>query len=136
GRVIRRATSLDEPWIIDLGGRVFEHLGDYRMVLPRWLELANITAWVDEQAGFRRGFSVLGFFHDDAMGAAFADLLALAVEPAWRRNGLGRALLDHALQVASVTAQAGRLRELRLCVADDNRVGQRLYRSTGFERVD
>jgi ribosomal protein S18 acetylase RimI-like enzyme len=37
--------------------------------------------------------------------------------------------------MAEATAQAGRLRELRLCVADDNFIGQRLYRSSGFERV-
>jgi ribosomal protein S18 acetylase RimI-like enzyme len=133
--VIRRATSLDEPWLVDLGGRAFAMLGDYRMVLPAWLEQPNVTAWVEEHAGQRRGFSVIGFFEDELLRGAVADLLALAVEPAWQRRGLGRALLDHAVAVASATARAGRLCELRLCVADDNYVGQRLYGSTGFQRV-
>src|SRR5688572_5585966 len=149
--VIRRATPLDLPWLVDLGARAFAQLGDYRDILPAWLAQDNVSAWVAEHDGERRGFTVVGFFVGDAVaggvgdavtgGASddaqenIADLLALAVEPAWQSRGLGRGLLDHAVSMASATARAGRLRELRLCVADDNFVGQRLYRTSGFECV-
>jgi ribosomal protein S18 acetylase RimI-like enzyme len=150
--VIRRATALDLPWLVDLGARAFAQLGDYRDILPAWLAQENVSAWVAEHDGERRGFTVVGFFvgesvaggvGDSATGAVgdavaenIADLLALAVEPAWQSRGLGRSLVDHTVAMASATARAGRLRELRLCVADDNAVGQRLYRTSGFHHVD
>jgi ribosomal protein S18 acetylase RimI-like enzyme len=143
--VIRRATSLDLPWLVGLGARSFAHLGDYGEILPAWLAQENVSAWVAEHEGERRGFTVVGFFVDSAaVGAGdtagadenIADLLALAVEPAWQSRGLGRSLVDHTVAMASATARAGRLRELRLCVADDNDVGQRLYRTSGFQHVD
>ena len=132
--VIRRATPLDLSWIVEVGARAFADLGDYRDILPAWLAQENVSAWVADDDGERRGFTVVGFFSDVTDGNV-ADLLALAVEPAWQKRGLGRRLLDHAVSMASATAQAGRLRELRLCVADDNLVGQRLYRTSGFQRV-
>jgi ribosomal protein S18 acetylase RimI-like enzyme len=133
--VIRRAHSLDQLWLVDLGARAFAALGNYRDILPAWLAQENVMAWVAEVDGERRGFSVVGFFQDDSGGKNVADLLALAVEPAWQSRGLGRTLLAHAVAMASATAQAGHLRELRLCVADDNFIGQRLYRTSGFRRV-
>lgn len=132
--MIRRATPLDRTWLIDLGARVFAALGDYRDILPAWLGEDNVMAWVAEADGERRGFTVIGFFVDDD-GGHVADLLAIAVEPSWQSRGLGRLLLDHAVAMAEATARAGRLRELRLCVADDNFIGQRLYRTSGFRRV-
>ena len=135
--MIRRSTPLDLPWVIDLGARAFADLGDYRDILPAWLAQENVSAWVAEHDGERRGFTVVGFFVGETNPADenVADLLAIAVEPAWQSRGLGRRLLHHAVAMASATAQAGRLRELRLCVADDNFIGQRLYRTSGFHRV-
>jgi ribosomal protein S18 acetylase RimI-like enzyme len=132
--VIRRATHLDLDWLVELGARAFADLGDYRDILPAWLAQENVSAWVAEHTGDRRGFTVVGFFSDDT-DANIADLLALAVEPAWQARGLGRRLVDHAVAMASASAQAGRLRELRLSVADDNFIGQRLYRTSGFQPV-
>jgi len=131
--MIRRATPLDYPWLVGVGAHAFAALGNYREILPAWLAQDNVLAWVEEEAGVRRGFTIIGFFHEEPGNVA--DLLALAVEPVWQSRGLGRMLLDHALHMAAATAQAGRLRELRLCVADDNFIGQRLYRTSGFQRV-
>jgi len=135
-RVIRRATTLDRPWIAETGRDAFADLGDYRPILTAWLEQDHVVAWIAEQRGERRGFSVLGFFEDDEQGAPVADLLAIAVAPRFQGRGLGRALLDHTLAVSTATAQSGRLRELRLCVAHDNLRGQRLYQTSGFRAVD
>ncbi len=124
--------SADLAWIVELGARAFADLGDYRDILGAWLTQDNVSAWIAEPDGERRGFTVIGFFGGDDN---VADLLAIAVEPAWQSRGLGRQLLDHSVAVAAATARAGRLRELRLCVADDNFIGQRMYRTGGFHRV-
>lgn len=131
--MIRRATPLDLPWLVEVGAQAFAALGNYREILTAWLAQDNVLAWVADVSGERRGFTVIGFFQEEPGNVA--DILALAVEPRSRSRGLGRALLEHALAMAEATAQAGRLRELRLSVADDNFIGQRLYRSSGFQRV-
>jgi ribosomal protein S18 acetylase RimI-like enzyme len=132
--VIRRATPVDHPWLVELGAAAFASLGDYHQILPAWLGQECVSGWLAEHGGQRRGFTLIGFFRDQA-GENVADLLALVVDPAWRSQGIGRALLGHAVAMAEVTARVGGLRELRLCVADDNHVGQRLYRSSGFRRL-
>jgi ribosomal protein S18 acetylase RimI-like enzyme len=131
---IRRATPLDHPWIIDLGIRAFADLGDYCEVLPAWLRQPNVAAWIDDPSP-RRGFTMLAFYRDDLSGDHVADLLAISVEPVWRRHGLGRALLDHALHMSRATARAGRLVELRPCVAEHNHRAQRMYDRAGFVPV-
>lgn len=131
---IRRATPLDHAWVIDLGIRAFADLGDYREVLPAWLRQPNVAAWIDDPVP-RRGFTMLAFYKDDVTGDHVADLLAISVEPVWRRHGLGRALLAHAIGMCHATARAGRLTELRLCVAEHNLRAQRMYERAGFAPV-
>ncbi len=129
---IRRATPLDNDWLIDLGVRAFADLGDYREVLPAWLRQPNVVAWIDDPVP-RRGFTMLAFYRDEQTGDHVADLLAISIEPEWRGNGLGRALLSHATAMARATARAGNLVALRLCVAEDNLLAQQMYVSAGFQ---
>ena len=128
---IRRATPLDNDWLIELGVRAFADLGDYREVLPSWLQQPNVVTWIDDPLP-RRGFTMLAFYRDEITNDHVADLLAISIEPAWRGNGLGRALLSHAMAMARATARAGNLVELRLCVAEDNALAQQMYLSAGF----
>jgi len=60
-----------------------------------------------------------------------AELLSLAVLPAWRRRGLARRLLAAALE-RLVTAGT---RRLLLEVAEDNVAARRLYEGVGLTRV-
>ncbi len=57
-----------------------------------------------------------------------AEVLTLAVRPAVRRQGLGRALLE---AVAAELAARG-VRTLRLEVAEDNAAARALYAASGF----
>jgi ribosomal protein S18 acetylase RimI-like enzyme len=129
--VIRRATRSDFPWLVDLGMRAFADLGDYRDVLPAWLAQPNVVSWIDDPTP-RRGFVMMAFYRDDTCGDQVADLLAISVEPVWRRHGLGRALLDHAVAMARASARGTPLVELRLCVAEHNLRAQRMYERAGF----
>ncbi len=59
-----------------------------------------------------------------------AELLTLAVDPDHRRQGIGRALLDHfAGQARSSGARSGYLE-----VASDNRAAQALYAAAGWRQ--
>jgi ribosomal protein S18 acetylase RimI-like enzyme len=58
-----------------------------------------------------------------------AHVAQIAIDPAWRRRGLARGLMQHALQRA---AAAGYWR-LTLLVAEENTAARELYASLGFE---
>jgi ribosomal protein S18 acetylase RimI-like enzyme len=132
---IRRATLDDHPWIVGLWARVYADLGDYRMILPSWLAQPGVLAWVDADERRRRGFAMLGFYPGED-GRSVADLLALGVDPAHQRRGIGRALLEHVIAVAGRVAPQHAIGELRLTVAHDNAIGQRMYLRNGFRRAD
>src|SRR5262245_36130997 len=132
---IRRATRDDHPWIVSMGALVYLDLGDYRQILPSWLEQPGVLAWVEAEHERRRGFAMLGFYPDED-GSSVADLLALAVDPAFQRRGIGRALLDHVIGVAQRVGPQHAIDELRLTVAHDNAIGQRMYLRHGFRKAN
>jgi ribosomal protein S18 acetylase RimI-like enzyme len=140
--MIRRAEVQDHPWIVATGAEAYRDLGDYTRILPSWLEQPGVLAWIDhDMQGRGRGFAMLGFYTEDAPkigtpAQVVADLLALAVLPAYQRRGIGSKLLMHVIEVAERVAPASHISQLRLTVAEDNRDAQRLYARTGFQMVD
>jgi ribosomal protein S18 acetylase RimI-like enzyme len=139
--VIRRATSSDHPWIRSLAAEAYRELGDYRTIIGSWLEHRGVLTFVDEvdePAGPRaRGFILLGFYQPpDGGPGCIADLLAIAVAPADRRAGVGRALLGFAIALAAQGPDGRTVRELRLTVAEPNHIGRRLFESSGFAAVE
>jgi len=140
--MIRRADVADHPWIIASGAEAYRDLGDYTRILPSWLEQPGVLAWIDHDLQNRgRGFAMLGFYLDvpEPGGTAsqvVADLLALAVLPAFQRRGIGSKLLHHVIEVAERVAPSSRISTLRLTVAETNTAAQRLYARNGFRIVD
>lgn len=140
--MIRRAEVQDHPWIIATGAEAYRDLGDYTRILPSWLEQPGVLAWIDHDVqGRGRGFAMLGFYTEDAQRTngqqqVIADLLALAVLPAFQRRGIGSKLLAHVIDVAERVAPASRISQLRLTVAEDNVGAQRLYARAGFHVVE
>lgn len=136
--MIRRAEVQDYPWIVATGAEAYRDLGDYTRILPSWLEQPGVLAWIDHDAqGRGRGFAMLGFYTDDAADKqVVADLLALAVLPAFQRKGIGSTLLAHVIEVAERVAPSSHIHQLRLTVSEDNTGAQRLYARTGFRIVD
>ena len=140
--MIRRAEVQDHPWIIATGAEAYRDLGDYTRILPSWLEQPGVLAWIDHDIqGRGRGFAMLGFYTEDAQRTngqqqVIADLLALAVLPAFQRRGIGSKLLAHVIDVAERVAPASRIAQLRLTVAEDNSGAQRLYARAGFHVVE
>lgn len=141
--MIRRAEVQDYPWIVTCGAEAYRELGDYTRILPSWLEQPGVLAWIDHDAqGRGRGFAMLGFYMEESasgragMRQVIADLLALAVLPAFQRRGIGSQLLDHVIEVAERVAPSSHITQLRLTVAEHNTAAQRLYARTGFQIVD
>jgi ribosomal protein S18 acetylase RimI-like enzyme len=137
--VIRRATGSDHLWISNTAAAVYLELGDYGSIIPSWLAHPGVLTYVEdhhnEEASEPRGFILLGFYEPPGVseGAHVADLLAIAVAPAHQRRGVGRRLLDHAIYMARLASRTNEIPEMRLTVADTNKVGQRLFQSTGFD---
>lgn len=137
--MIRRAEPADHPWIIATGAEVYRDLGDYTRILPSWLEQPGVLAWIDHDLqGRDRAFAMLGFYLEapSSNTEVIADLLALAVLPAFQRRGLGSKLLTHVIDVAERVAPSSRIVALRLTVAETNIPAQRLYARAGFRVVD
>lgn len=155
--MIRRAEVQDHPWIIATGAEAYRDLGDYTRILPSWLEQPGVLAWINHDAAGRgRGFAMLGFYTEfsgpeagqlgsvtrgdaqrtNGQQQVIADLLALAVLPAFQRRGIGSKLLAHVIDVAERVAPASRIAQLRLTVAEDNAGAQRLYARAGFRVVE
>ena len=136
----RRADVADYPWIIATGAEAYRDLGDYTRILPSWLEQPGVLAWIDEDLqGRGRGFAMLGFYTEDTGSRSpqvVADLLALAVLPAYQNHGIGTKLLLHVIEVAERVAPTSQIQTLRLTVAETNTGAQRLYSRHGFRIVD
>jgi ribosomal protein S18 acetylase RimI-like enzyme len=143
--VIRRAELQDHPWIVATGAEAYRDLGDYTRILPSWLDQPGVLAWIDHDDKNRgRGFAMLGFYMEPTepppnvpfQQSVVADLLALAVLPAFQRRGIGSRLLEHVIEVAERVAPSSKITHLRLTVAEDNIAAQRLYERSGFRIVD
>jgi ribosomal-protein-alanine N-acetyltransferase len=84
---------------------------------------AGYSAWVYEIGGSIIGHMVLMAALDEA------HLLNITIAPAWRRQGLGRLLLRHAMNAARLQ----HVRVLYLEVRPSNRAAIELYEKAGFE---
>jgi ribosomal-protein-alanine N-acetyltransferase len=71
------------------------------------------------------GFAMLRLAADEA------ELISIAVDPRWRKKGIGRALMHALLEDLQTTAA----RRLFLEVAADNPAALRLYGGFGFTRI-
>ncbi len=60
-----------------------------------------------------------------------AELIKLAVAPAWRRQGLGRRLIEHLLDYLAATS----VEKLFLDVRENNQAALALYSKMGFQAV-
>jgi ribosomal protein S18 acetylase RimI-like enzyme len=145
GLVIRRATVADHTWIAEVAADVYGNLGDYGSIIRSWLAHPGVLTYLDEERGpngstpdSSRGFTLLGFYEPALMhaGTYVADLLAIAVARPHQRMGIGSSLLEHAIHLAALSSRAGRVREMRLTVAETNQVGRRFFSSFGFRVLD
>ena len=135
--MIRPARKSDTEAIRAISAQVFAQFGDYGTFLPRYLDDAWVETAVDEEAGCIRGFIMLALAPSRRpRSGPIADMLAIAVAPGQQNQGLGAALLTHAVALASRLREQYDVREIELSVADTNVAAQRFFRRHGFRVVD
>ena len=108
------AAAFDQPWLADDILRFAEDRGGFALVADAG----------DDGSEAPAGFILC------RMIAGEAEVLTLAVAPAARRRGIGRALLEAAIVLARPTADT-----MFLEVAADNPGAAALYAGAGFETV-
>lgn len=99
-----------------------------RLTDPGQVEIALIAKDGARGVGFAGLRVVPALFYK----APSAELTELYVEPAARRQGVGRRLVALALEIARDRGA----RELRVLTSPDNEAGRALYRSMGFKEND
>jgi len=136
---IRRGGPRDVDFVRRVAIDVFSHFGDYGRILPTWLLHDGVLTHVaeDERSGalVAVGYTMLGFYpvpRDEFV----ADLLAIAVAPSAQGRGVGKQLLDHAIEHALAAKRRLKLRELRLSVADTNERARQLFEQRGFRLIE
>lgn len=134
--MIRRATPADHAWITQLAAEVYIDLGDYGQIIPSWLLHPGVLAYLEDGPDLQRGFILLGFYEPTGETGCVADLLAIAVSPGYQRRGIGRRLLQYAIDLAELIGAKNGVGEIRLTVAETNRAGRRLFASAGFMVLD
>lgn len=93
-----------------------------RNTFANLLKRPDADLWVAEAGGQILGYAVVWYMADEA------ELGNLAVEPNSRRRGLGRRLLERAIE----SARARKAERIYLEVRTSNEGAQRLYERRGF----
>jgi ribosomal-protein-alanine N-acetyltransferase len=123
------AGAADVPAVAALVTRAFDP--EYR---EGWSErqladvLAMPGAWMDLAIGREGGPLAFALCREVALEA---ELLLCAVDPRWRRQGLGLDLVDRARDLA----RSAGARRLFLEVRESNRAARSLYGAAGFSEV-
>jgi [ribosomal protein S18]-alanine N-acetyltransferase len=129
---VRPARLADVEFVCTLARQAFSAYGDYSGVLPAWLRDPTVRTMLAEDEGALVGFAMLRPRRGRRLsGPRGGELLALAVVPERRQQGIGRVLLAEIERCA----RAARMRELRLSTATTNVVARHLYASAGFAAV-
>ena len=124
-------TVADTDYIRTLSKKVFEQYGPYESILMQWLEsgvAVTLVAWTGKNPV---GFAMLRGFEHAWPVPRLTELLAIAVEPARWRIGIGDLLMDE------IVREAGRLKAATLVLhtAIDNLAAQMLFRKHGFSEL-
>ncbi|MBY0275043.1 GNAT family N-acetyltransferase [Candidatus Binatia bacterium] len=127
---IRLARIEDRGFILELCARTFADLGDYRATVAGWLDGTDTVGIVAGTAPHQLGAALLAARRAIGFGRRpAAELLAIALHPGARGQGIGRLLLERAERIA----RGWDATEMRLHTADSNLRAQRFFSAAGYE---
>ncbi len=130
--LIRQAMPADAPAVARLNQDFNDVQTDVAVMAAR-LErcLATERIFLAEIDGLAVGFLALWLFPVICFPEPYAEVSELFVEEAYRRRGIGRALLEAAIE----TAQREGAAELKLNTGFRNTAAQQLYYALGFHNL-
>jgi ribosomal protein S18 acetylase RimI-like enzyme len=151
GLRFRAATKGDLSFIRDLSVEVFNQFGDYGNFLPGYLSHPSVFTTVAEERGLAIGFTMLALVvselplpgpptpptHEEG-GPRWldAELIAIAVSPGQQARGIGRQLMEQALEFSRSWQATAGVRSVQLNVADTNTHAFDFFTRLGFEILD
>jgi ribosomal protein S18 acetylase RimI-like enzyme len=128
--IIRIATSADAHDLARMNAAfngVFDSAAQIATRLAAYGDIETaILAELDGQVG---GFACVRVVPCLLYAEPYAELTELYVEPAFRRRGIGRALIAHAEQLAHARGAA----ELLIMTSIGNAAAQALYHAVGYD---
>lgn len=131
---LRPAAPADRDFVVGLAQESFSRLGDYDRILGEWFDHADVVTTIATVDDRPVAYVLWAFVAppDDAPARPVADIVGLGVAGAWRRAGIGRALLDRALGQARAAAAGVRADRAALSVAEDNTEARAFFERAGF----
>ncbi|HJZ49072.1 MAG TPA: GNAT family N-acetyltransferase [Roseiflexaceae bacterium] len=127
---IRNATPADAAALAQMNATFNGVFDSAELIAERLVACADIeTPIVAELDGQVGGFACVRVVPCVLYAEPYAELTELYVEPAFRRRGVGRALIERAEQLARERGAA----ELIIMTGVGNAAAQALYRASGYD---
>lgn len=123
---LARAIAADAPALAQLSARCFAHGAWDEPAFVAELERPFAEVWLALADGELVGYAVAWFVGDDG------ELLTLGTDPAARRRGVGRALVERVKR----SARERGVRSVTLEVREPNLAARGLYEGCGFATID
>jgi ribosomal protein S18 acetylase RimI-like enzyme len=160
---LRSARPGDRAFVRDLSATVFDIFGEYDTFLPNYLDHPSVYTTLCERAGQPVGFVMVALVvstrplpealggegpgggaaprakpddEDDEDDVLDAEIVAIAVTPDQQGTGVGKRLLQHALDFADGWHATCGVRSVQLNVADTNSRARRFFERVGFVEVN
>ena len=128
GVVVGPAKPADVDYVRTLSKRVFHQYGPYEEMVTRWFESGATESHLALTQNRPAGFVMLGSLERQFYLPVVSEVLAIAVEPASWKCGIGHLLMKE-LQKRAVQLE---VETLVLHTATENIPGQRLFSKCGF----
>ena len=130
--ILREPLAAEHAAVARLGRSGFARLGDYRAAITGWLRNPGIASRVAVVDGALAGFVQVAVL--DEPGDRHGYILAIGVDEAHRRRGVGAALLREAVELLATSRTTLAIDDVRATVAEDNLAAQALFGAAGFVR--
>jgi ribosomal-protein-alanine N-acetyltransferase len=125
---IRAAEESDVEFVLSLSKKAFFQYGPYEDMLERWFQSGTTETLLALMEKRPVGFAMLGRNQSKWESRQIAELLAIAVEPAKQKKGIGDSLIRGVVR----KARELRIETVVLYTGLENVAAQRLFKKHGF----
>ncbi len=125
---IRAAEESDVEFVHSLSKKAFFQYGPYEDMLERWFQSGTTETLLALMEKRPVGFAMLGRNQSEWESRQIAEILAIAVEPAKQKKGIGDSLIRGVVR----KARELRIETVVLYTGLENVAAQRLFKKHGF----